>query len=432
MIDLVGYRKMGHNELDQPAFTQPLMYAIVKNMNPVRNVYREQLIAAGIPEATLQQIDTETQASLEDSYQKSKTVEFDAEDWVDAKWEEIKDPEKYGKMKDTGVDLAVLRDIGNKITVLPPDGKFHPQIVKIFKARNEAINAGEGIDWGTAEALAFATLIDEGNHVRLSGQDVERGTFSHRHAHVFYQDRDGAFVPINSVAKDNSSRTFIASCSHLSEYAVLGFEQGYAQSDPKSLVLWEAQFGDFANGAQIMIDQFITSGESKWNVKSGLVMLLPHGYDGAGPEHSSSRIERFLQLSDADDMPPSDERTDAKIAESMNFSLAYCTTAAQYFHLLRRQIRRRFRKPLIVPVSKKLLKFRGAGSSLTDFEKGLRFQKVLQDPATDLVADNKMKKIVFCSGQLYYDLEAEREKRGIKDIAIVRLEQIAPFPFRGV
>jgi len=208
---------------------------------------------------------------------------------------------KYGKLKDTGVDIGVLREIGNKITVLPPDGKFHPQISKIFKARNEAINSGVGIDWGTAEALAFSTLIDEGNHVRISGQDVERGTFSHRHAHVFYQDRDGFYVPINAIAKENSARTLIASNSHLSEYAVLGFEQGYAQTDPSTLVLWEAQFGDFANGAQIMIDQFITSGESKWNVKSGLVLLLPHGYDGAGPEHSSSRIERFLQLSDADD-----------------------------------------------------------------------------------------------------------------------------------
>jgi len=336
VVDLVGYRKMGHNELDQPSYTQPLMYAIVKGMNPVRNVYRDQLINEGIPEATLAAIDTETQRQLEEAYQKSKNLEFDAEDWVDAKWEEIKDPEKYGLLKDTGVDLADLREIGNKITNLPPEGNFHPKIAKIFEDRNKAINSGKGIDWGTAESLAFATLINEGNHVRISGQDVERGTFSHRHAHVFHQDRDGFYVPINAIAGENSQRTFIASNSHLSEYAVLGFEQGYAQSDPSTLVLWEAQFGDFANGAQIMIDQFITSGESKWNVKSGLVMLLPHGYDGAGPEHSSSRIERFLQLNDADDYPPPADRPEAKIVESMNFSLAQCTTAAQFFHLLRR------------------------------------------------------------------------------------------------
>lgn len=210
-------------------------------------------------------------------------------------------------MKDTGIDLDDLRAIGNKITDLPPEGNFHPKIAKIFVERQKSINEGVGIDWGTAESLAFATLINEGNHVRISGQDVERGTFSHRHAHVFHQDRDGCYVPINAVSPDNSVRNFIASNSHLSEYAVLGFEQGYAQSDPNTLCLWEAQFGDFANGAQIMIDQFITSGESKWNVKSGLVMLLPHGYDGAGPEHSSSRIERFLQLSDANDEPPAED-----------------------------------------------------------------------------------------------------------------------------
>jgi len=213
---------------------------------------------------------------------------------------------------------------------------------------------------------------------------------------------------------------------------VLGFEQGYAGCDPSTLVLWEAQFGDFANGAQIMIDQFVTSGESKWNTSSGLVMLLPHGYDGAGPEHSSSRIERFLQLSDVDDQPPREGMTEAKIAESMNFSLCYCTTAAQYFHLLRRQIRRPFRKPLIVPVSKKLLKFRGASSKIEGFERGLRFKRVLEDPATDLVPDAQISKVVMCSGQVYYDLESERAKRGIKDVAIVRLEQLAPFPFHSL
>ena len=229
------------------------------------------------------------------------------------RWDSIKEPKRYGDIRDTGVDLDRLTEIGKLITVLPPQGNFHPQIVKIFKARQEAMNSGTGIDWGTAEALAFASLIDEGNHVRISGQDVERGTFSHRHAHVHYQDRDGHYVPINALAEENSSRNFIASNSHLSEYACLGFEFGYAQADPSTLVLWEAQFGDFANGAQIMIDQFVTSAESKWNVKSGLVMLLPHGYDGAGPEHSSSRIERFLQLNDADDQYPADDRPDSKI-----------------------------------------------------------------------------------------------------------------------
>ena len=359
-------------------------------------------------------------------------MEFDGEDWIDAKWEEIRDPQRYGNLKDTGVDLTVLRQIGNAITTLPPEGNFHPKIAKIFQERNTAINSGKGIDWGTAESLAFASLIDEGNHVRISGQDVERGTFSHRHAHVFYQDKDGFYVPINAIAKENTARNFIASNSHLSEYAVLGFEQGYAQSDPSTLVLWEAQFGDFANGAQIMIDQFITSGESKWNVKSGLVMLLPHGYDGAGPEHSSCRIERFLQLSDADDMPPSDEMDEGKIAEKMNFAVAQCTTAAQFFHLLRRQIRRPFRKPLVVPVSKKLLKYRGANSNIEEFEVGLRFKRVIEETSTELVPDSQIKKVLICSGQVYYDLENERKKRGLNDVAIVRVEQLSPYPFRSL
>ena len=349
---------------------------------------------------------------------------------MDTKWEAIKDPEKYGLMKDTGVDTSVLRQIGNKMFTLPPEANFHPKIKKIFVDRLKAINEGRGIDWGTAEALAFASLIDEGNHVRLSGQDVERGTFSHRHAHVFYQDKDGAYVPINAIAKENSVRSFIASNSHLSEYAVLGFEQGYAQSDPNTLCLWEAQFGDFANGAQIMIDQFVTSGESKWNVKSGLVMLLPHGYDGAGPEHSSCRIERFLALSDAADQYPDENFSQGNIAERMNFAMVQCTTAAQFFHVIRRQIRRPFRKPLIVAVSKKLLKYRGAESSLEDFEVGLRFRHVIEDQNPNRVADSQVRKVLLCSGQIYYDLAAEREKRGANDVAIVRVENLAPFPFR--
>jgi len=214
------------------------------------------------------------------------------------------------------VPVDVLTDIGHKITVLPESGNFHPQIKKIFAARQKAITEGKGIDWGTAEALAFASLITEGYHVRISGQDVERGTFSHRHAHVHYQDKDGGYTPINNIAQGSDNvRKFIASNSHLSEYAVLGFEYGYAQTSPNSLVIWEAQFGDFANGAQIMIDQFISSGETKWNIKNGLVMLLPHGYDGAGPEHSSSRVERYLQLTDAPDEYPAEDETAATMAE---------------------------------------------------------------------------------------------------------------------
>jgi 2-oxoglutarate dehydrogenase E1 component len=264
-------------------------------------------------------------------------MEFESEEWESEKWELIKDPKTYGSHKNTGINVEHLREVGLKIARLPENKKFHNSLVKIFKNREKSIEDGVGIDWGTAEALAFATLIEDGNHVRLSGQDVERGTFSHRHAHVFYQDEDGCYVPINSVAsQSDGTRTFIASNSHLSEYAVLGFEFGYAQTSPDTLCLWEAQFGDFANGAQIMIDQFIASAEQKWNVKNGLVMLLPHGYDGAGPEHSSCRIERYLQLCDADDLPPKEGVSEDQISQRMNMAVCYPTTAANYFHLLRR------------------------------------------------------------------------------------------------
>ena len=433
VIDLVGYRKFGHNELDQPMFTQPLMYSVVKDILPVRDIYRQQLIDGGIPAANLDKIDAAATSHLEECYKKSKNLEFQAEDWATKQWDAIRDPKRYGDQSDTGVPKAELTAIGKKISVLPAEEKFHPQLQKIFAARNKAIVDGKGIDWGTAEALAFASLINEGYHVRLSGQDVERGTFSHRHAHVHYQDKDGHYVPINNVAGGSDSvRQFIASNSHLAEYAVLGFEYGYAQTSPDSLVLWEAQFGDFANGAQTMIDQFVSSGETKWNVKNGLVMLLPHGYDGAGPEHSSSRVERYLQLTDADDNPPEDDWTELHIGRNCSMKIVNCTTAAQYFHVLRRQIRRPFRKPLIVVAPKKLLKLKAANSDMESFDQGLRFKRVLPETSKDLVADNKVKRVIFCSGQVYYDLEGERTKRGIKDIAIVRVEELSPFPFRSI
>lgn len=292
---------------------------------------------------------------------------------------------------------------------MPTEEKFHPAVKKIFDARVKAISEGKGIDWGTAEALAFATLIDEGNHVRISGQDVERGTFSHRHAHVWYQDKDGVYVPINAVAKPDTNRDFIASNSHLSEYAVLGFELGYAQTNPNTLTIWEAQFGDFANGAQIMIDTFLVSGEAKWNVNNGLVVLLPHGYDGQGPEHSSARVERFLQLCDSSDEYPAEEMTDSRIMETTNITVANCTTAANYFHLLRTQIRRSFRKPLVVMAPKKLLKFRGANSDIEDFAQGLRFKPVIEDVNKNLVSHNQVRRVILCSGQVYYDLESTRQ-----------------------
>lgn len=425
IIDLIGYRKFGHNELDQPSFTQPLMYKIVNKMTPVRDIYRKQLLEQGIPEEALIKIETHCRTTMEEAYAKSKSLKFTKEEWHTEEWAKVRQVEFN---LDTGVKHDTLMKIGTDITVLPSDGAFHPQIVKIFKARETSIREGKGIDWGTSEALAFATLINDGYHVRLSGQDVERGTFSHRHAHVFYQDRDGHYCPIGQtvLTEKDEGRNFIASSSHLSEYAVLGFEYGYAQTLPNTLTLWEAQFGDFANGAQIMIDQFISSGEAKWNVHNGLVMLLPHGFDGNGPEHSSCRVERYLQLCDSFDTPVSKPKRD--LYEECNMQVVNCTTAAQYFHVLRRQMLRPFRKPLVVVAPKKLLKMREAGSEMSEFESGKTFIRVMPE-TNDAVKPANCRKVVFCSGQVYYDLIAERERSGKKDVAILRLEQLAPFPF---
>jgi len=340
-------------------------------MKPVRDKYREELIAQGIPEESLNELEVNCQNKYEEAYNKSKTLRFNKEQWMTEEWAKIKTYEKFDYGNDTSVDRATFNRIGKEITHLPTEkGKFHNQIVKIFKAREKSIEEGTGIDWGTAEALAFATLIDQGYSIRLSGQDVERGTFSHRHAHVFYQDNDGHYSPINQMslrAKDEGEN-FIASSSHLSEYGVLGFEYGYATTLPNTLTLWEAQFGDFANGAQIMIDQFISSGEAKWNVHNGLVMLLPHGFDGNGPEHSSCRVERYLQLCDTPDTPKVKPKRD--IYEECNMQVINATTAPQYFHVLRRQLLRPFRKPLVVVAPKKMLKMREVASNTDEFVDG--------------------------------------------------------------
>lgn len=270
--------------------------------------------------------------------------------------------------------------------------------------------------------------------MRVSGQDVERGTFSHRHAHVFYQDRDGSYIPLNNVVPQGSIRSFIASNSHLSEFAVLGYELGYAQANPNSLGIWEAQFGDFANGAQVIIDQFFCSGEAKWNVKNGLVMLLPHGFDGNGPEHSSCRMERFLQLTDQDCAVPANAESysRADVLKGTNMQVVNCSTAANYFHLLRAQMRLPFRKPLVVAAPKKLLRYKGACSTIEEFTEGSQFLPVIGDKNPKALKPSQIKKVVLCSGQVYYDLEATRAKEGRNDVAIVRLESLCPFPFKEV
>jgi 2-oxoglutarate dehydrogenase E1 component len=351
------------------------------------------------------------------------------------------------RIRPTGVDIEVLRNIGITAGSVPEDFKLHRQMAKIFKARREMAEKGAGIDWGTAEALAFGSLLLEGNHVRITGQDVQRGTFSHRHAVVKDQETEMEYVPLNHIAKSmdpsspmeelsqpDTQAGFTCRNSILSEFGVLGFEHGYSLENPNALVLWEAQFGDFVNGAQIMIDQFISAGEDKWLRQSGLVMLLPHGYDGQGAEHSSCRVERFLQQVDEDPhfVPPmaADERMQI---QKTNWQVVNCTTPASYFHCLRRQIHRDFRKPLIVVAPKNLLRNKRCVSNLDDLGPGTHFLRVLDETDENIVAEaEQVKTLVFCTGQIYYELLTEREKRGVSNVALVRLEQIAPFAFDRV
>lgn len=364
-IDIYGYRRYGHNELDQPAFTQPLMYQIISKIPPIYEKYAQQLIAEGVltPEQKKDK-ENEIMAKLRRSYEASKKQQLDKQAWVSKPWEAMVQSGLFGKLKDTGVSIDILKGIGKQITAFPSTFKPHPQIAKIFQARAQSIDKGEGIDFATAESLAFATLLYEGYGVRVSGQDVKRGTFSHRHAAVYDQDSNVSYMPLKDYCdkvKKGPSSIFSINNSSLSEFGVLGFEYGYSIANSNVLVCWEGQFGDFANGAQVIIDNYITSGEYKWGIQSGLTMLLPHGMDGQGPEHSSANMHRYLQAmdDDVDVVNPSRlDRVRRQIMES-NMQIVYCSTPANYFHVLRRQMRRTFRKPLIAFVSKSLLRFKG-------------------------------------------------------------------------
>eukprot|EP00331_Platyophrya_macrostoma_P030762 CAMPEP_0176456844 /NCGR_PEP_ID=MMETSP0127-20121128/31545_1 /TAXON_ID=938130 /ORGANISM="Platyophrya macrostoma, Strain WH" /LENGTH=1003 /DNA_ID=CAMNT_0017846911 /DNA_START=45 /DNA_END=3056 /DNA_ORIENTATION=+ len=439
VIDVIGYRRYGHNELDQPSFTQPLMYKIIDKTPPVYNKYRDRLIKEGVlTEEQANEIEKKYNDRLEQSYTKSRTSKFDREKWIARSYENIAKPtSQHGSIHDTGVDTATLQDLGRKICTLPSDLKPHPMIKKIYEQRLKSIEEGKSIDWATGEALAWATLLTDGYGVRLSGQDVERGTFSHRHAVVNDQEKDRKYLPVASILPEEDKHKLTVCNSHLSEYGVLNFEYGYSIANPNYLVKWEAQFGDFANGAQIPIDNFIVSGESKWNVASGLVILLPHGYDGQGPEHSSCRIERLLAASDDDPYDASSIQTyrtnlDMQLQET-NIQVCNPSTSANYFHVLRRQLRRNYRKPLLIPSPKKLLKFRGANMNIEEFQKGTRFHRVYFEAYPDEIdAPEKVRRVLFCSGQVYYDLIERRKHNQIKDAAILRIEQLAPFPYDRV
>ena len=409
VIDMFCYRRFGHNEGDEPSFTQPLMYQRIASHPTAVDVYAKQLIAEGVMTEDETQAEIEAfRSRLDSDFEASKTFKPNKADWLEGVWTGFETASGDDRRGDTTVDLDRLREIGRGLTRLPEGFNVHPRIQRILKQKEEMIETGKDLDWAMAEALAFGTLLTEGTPVRLSGQDSGRGTFSHRHAVLTDQETEERFVPLTQLSSDQALCEVID--SPLSEAAVLGYEYGYSITDPNSLVLWEAQFGDFANGAQVIIDQFISSGETKWLRMSGLVMLLPHGYEGQGPEHSSARLERYLQISGED-----------------NWQVVNCTTPANFFHVLRRQVRRNFRKPLVVMTPKSLLRHKLCVSDLADLGPGTSFHRVLGE-TEKLVADDKVKRVVLCSGKVYYDLLAERTTRGINDIALVRVEQLYPFP----
>ncbi len=416
VIDMVCYRRYGHNEGDEPSFTQPIMYRKIKTHPTTLSIYSKKISSELLlSESEINQKKIMFKNFLEKEYSLSKNYKSELK-WFDGVWSRFKPGLGKDKRGVSGVDIKEIIEIGKKLSEIPKNFNVHKTLKKIFDQRKKMFTEKTPIDWSTAELLAFGTLLQDGFSVRLSGQDSGRGTFSQRHSVLRNQDNHDRYVPLNNLTKNQKKFEIIDSL--LSELAVLGFEFGYSLSEPETLVLWEAQFGDFANGAQVIIDQFITSGESKWGRASGLVMLLPHGYEGQGPEHSSARLERFLQM-----------------CAGENIQVVNCTTPANYFHALRRQMHRDFRKPLVVMTPKSLLRNKKCTSSLEDFSKKNSFHRVLEDHAyisgksnIKLKKDNKIKKVVMCSGKIYFDLFDQREKSKKDDIVLIRIEQLYPFP----
>ena len=416
VIDMFCYRRFGHNEGDEPMFTQPAMYSAIKTHKTTLQLYTERLVKDGlIPEGEIEDEKARFQAVLNEDFEASKEYRPNKADWLDGRWSGMGAGEGEYQRGATAVPIERLREVGEALTRIPESIKPHRTVARMLETKAEMIRTGEGIDWATGEALAFGTLLTEGYPVRLSGQDCTRGTFSQRHSAIIDQESEERYYPLNHIKPGQAEYEVVDSM--LSEYAVLGYEYGYSLAEPNALVMWEAQFGDFANGAQIMIDQFISSGERKWLRMSGLVMLLPHGFEGQGPEHSSARLERYLQLSAED-----------------NWIVANCTTPANYFHILRRQIHRTFRKPLVLMTPKSLLRHKRCVSKLEEMATGSSFHRVLWDDAemgaseTKLQPDEKIRRVVICSGKVYYDLLEAREERGIDDVYLLRLEQFYPFP----
>ena len=416
VIDIFCYRRFGHNEGDEPMFTNPIMYKKIKKQKTTLSLYTERLVKDGlIPEGEVEDMKAAFQAYLNEEFEAGKDYKPNKADWLDGRWSHLDRQGEEYQRGETAISPETFDQVGAALTRAPEGFKLHKTVGRLLDTKTEMFKSGKGFDWATAEALAFGSLLTEGYPVRLSGQDSTRGTFSQRHSGLIDQETEERYYPLNHVREGQSRYEVIDSM--LSEYAVLGFEYGYSLAEPNALVMWEAQFGDFANGAQIMFDQFISSGERKWLRMSGLVMLLPHGFEGQGPEHSSARLERFLQMCAED-----------------NWIVANCTTPANYFHILRRQLHRSFRKPLVLMTPKSLLRHKMAISETADFTTGSSFHRVLWDDAqkgnsdTKLVADDKIKRVVMCSGKVYYDLLEERDARGINDVYLLRLEQFYPFP----
>jgi 2-oxoglutarate dehydrogenase E1 component len=428
VIDMFCYRRFGHNEGDEPAFTQPTMYKKIKAHDSVVQKYGRRLVAEGLlSEAALDAAKADYRAQLDEAFEAANSFKPNKADWLDGKWAGLERKSAEFVRGDTGVDEKLLREVGAGLCRVPDGFNLHRALTRQLKAKDKMFESGTGFDWATAEALAFGSLLLEGHPVRLAGQDSERGTFSQRHSSWIDQESERRFKPLKYIRDEQA--LFEVINSMLSENAVLGFEYGYSLAEPNTLVLWEAQFGDFANGAQVVVDQFISSGENKWLRMSGLVMLLPHGYEGQGPEHSSARLERYLQM----------------CAEE-NMQVANCTTPASYFHILRRQVKRNFRKPLILMTPKSLLRHKKCVSNLSDMATGSSFHRVLWDgrdarmPDAALLeaqraegrgglkAAKDIRRVVLCSGKVYFDLLEKCEAENIDDVYLMRLEQLYPVP----
>ncbi|HEU4377850.1 MAG TPA: 2-oxoglutarate dehydrogenase E1 component [Hyphomicrobiaceae bacterium] len=421
VIDMFCYRRFGHNESDEPAFTQPLMYRAIKAHPSVVAIYSQRLIQEGVvTKQGVEEMQGAFRAHLEAELGAAEGFKPNKADWLDGRWAEIGFADDEARRGTTGVSIESLKEIGQRITTIPQDFHAHKTVQRLLQRRREMVDTGTGIDWSMAEALAFGTLLKEGFPVRLSGQDSERGTFSQRHSVLVDQETERRYTPLKYVSPDQGRFEVINSM--LSEEAVLAFEYGYTLAEPNALVMWEAQFGDFANGAQVVFDQFISSGERKWLRMSGLVCLLPHGYEGQGPEHSSARVERFLQLCAED-----------------NWQVANCTTPANYFHVLRRQLHRKFRKPLVIMTPKSLLRHKRVTSDLSEMGPHSTFHRLLWDDAQarpgekiKLKPDGQIRRVVLCTGKVYYDLYEAREAAGVDDVYLLRIEQLYPFPAKAL